>query len=128
MMDTALFLFGMKLYRQDKSIEFFDADFSNTITVNSPMFEKKTLYDCMCIINEALTLSGFSGELLEVGELKDISDFDMKQIVVRKKISCRFTSFSNALEAFNCLQKSTHMAWDSTDSQAITHGRFNVRF
>lgn len=128
MMDTALFLFGMKLYRQDKSIEFFDADFSNTITVNSPMFAQKTLYDCMCIINEALTLSGFSGELLEVGELKDIHDFDMQKIVVRKKISCRFNSFSQALEAFNCLQKATHMAWESSNAQAVTHGRFAVRF
>ena len=31
MMDTALFLFGMKLYRQEGSVEFYDADFANTL-------------------------------------------------------------------------------------------------
>ncbi len=38
MMDTALYLFGMKLYRQKNSIEFFDADFMNTIYVKSDDF------------------------------------------------------------------------------------------
>jgi len=95
MMDTALFLFGMKLHRQVGSIEFFDADFSNTITINSPYFVDKTLSDCNKVINETLRLSGFSGNLLEVGKLKDIDDFDLNQIVVRKglKISIRFNTF-----------------------------------
>lgn len=77
MMDTALFLFGMKLHRQIGSIEFYDADFSNTLIVKSAYFTDKTLADCKKVINEALRLSGFSGELLEVGSLKDIEDFDL---------------------------------------------------
>lgn len=121
MMDTALFLFGMKLYRQDKSIEFYDADFANTISVSSPMFNQRTLYDCMQIINEALTLTGFTGELLEVGKLRDIDDFDLNKIVVnqqrKQRLTLRFNSFSATLEAFNCLQKATHIAWDSTAEQ-----------
>ena len=67
MMDTALFLFGMKLHKQIGSIEFFDADFSNTIIVKSQYFTDKTLADCNKVINETLRLSGFTGELLEVG-------------------------------------------------------------
>jgi hypothetical protein len=35
MMQTPLFLFGMKLYRQEGHLEFFDADFCNTILVKS---------------------------------------------------------------------------------------------
>lgn len=31
MMDTALFLFGMKIHRHMFNIEFFDADFANTL-------------------------------------------------------------------------------------------------
>ena len=77
MMDTALFLFGMKLHRQIGSIEFFDADFSNTIIVKSQYFTDKTLADCNKVINETLRLNGFTGDLLEVGQLKDIEDFDL---------------------------------------------------
>lgn len=54
-MDTALYLFGMKLYNQVGSIEFYDADFSNTFFVKSTLFNDRTLYDCMQIINEALS-------------------------------------------------------------------------
>lgn len=43
MMDTALYLFGMKLYRQKESIEFFDADFLNIIYVKSDDFVDKSL-------------------------------------------------------------------------------------
>ena len=43
MMDTALYLFGMKLYRQKDCIEFFDADFMNTIYIKSEEFHGKTL-------------------------------------------------------------------------------------
>lgn len=77
MMDTALFLFGMKLHRQVGSIEFYDADFSNTITVTTNFFTDKTLSDCMKVLNETLILSGFTGDLLEVGSLKDLEDFDL---------------------------------------------------
>ncbi len=50
-------------------------------------------------------LSGFTDELLEIGILKDIEDFDLNQIVVRQglKINIRFTSFALALKAFKCL-------------------------
>lgn len=98
-MDTSLFLFGMKLHRQVGSIEFFDADFSNTLIVKSQYFTDKTLEDCNKIINEVLRISGFAGELLEVGKLRDIDDFDLNKIVVRKglKISVRFNTFSQAL-------------------------------
>lgn len=98
-MDTSLFLFGMKLHRQVGSIEFFDADFSNTLIVKSQYFTDKTLEDCNKIINEVLRISGFTGELLEVGKLRDIDDFDLNKIVVRKglKISVRFNTFSQAL-------------------------------
>jgi hypothetical protein len=54
MMDTALFLFGMKLHKQVGSTEFFDADFSNTITVQSSYFTDKTLSDCNKVINQVL--------------------------------------------------------------------------
>ena len=102
MMDTALFLFGLKLHKQVGSVEFFDADFSNTIIVKTPYFIDKTLEDCNKIINETLRLGGFTGELLEVGSLKDIEDFDLNKIIVRKglKISIRFNSFPLALQAF----------------------------
>ena len=52
--------------------------------------------DCNKVINETLRLSGFTGELLEVGQLRDIEDFDLNQIVVRKglKISVRFNTFT----------------------------------
>jgi hypothetical protein len=77
MMDTALFLFGMKLHNQQGSIEFYDADFCNTLTISSPYFVDKSLADCQKVINESLRLSGFSGSLLQVGTLKDIDDFDL---------------------------------------------------
>ena len=38
MMDTAMFLFGLKLHRQDDHVKFYDADFLNTIQVSSPLF------------------------------------------------------------------------------------------
>lgn len=43
MMSTPLFLFGMKLFRQQGFVEFFDADFCNTILVTSKAFTDKTL-------------------------------------------------------------------------------------
>ena len=77
MMDTALFLFGMKLHQQVGSVAFNDADFSNTLTVTSPYFISKTLQEVNNIVNEVLLLSGFTDELLEIGVLKDIENFDL---------------------------------------------------
>ena len=114
MMDTALFLFGMKLHRQEGSIEFFDADFSNTITVNSNYFNDRTLADCCFIINETLLNSGYSGKLMEVGQLKEIEDYNLNNIVVRKglKISLRLNSFPDALEAFYTLSQASYTSPD----------------
>lgn len=102
MMDTPLFLFGMKLHRQQGHLEFFDADFCNTIMVQSPSFAGLTLGECCKIINETLRKSGFGQEGLHVGKLKDIDDFDLSKIVVRDeyKISLRFNDFPQALNAF----------------------------
>lgn len=87
----------MKLYSQTGFISFFDADFCNTVTVASNSFTDKTLEDCLNIINEYLIKSGFSGELLTVGQLKGIGndEFDLKKIIVREefKISIRFNNF-----------------------------------
>jgi len=48
------------------------------------------------VLNETLRLSGFTGDLLEVGLLRDIEDFDLNQIIVRKglKVSVRFNTFT----------------------------------
>ena len=117
MMDTALFLFGMKLHRQDGSIEFFDADFSNTLTISNPSFIDKTLNDACMMINETLLNSGYSGKLMEIGQLKEIDDYNLKNIVVRKglKISLRMNSFPDALEAFYTL---SHARYISSDGQS----------
>jgi len=77
MMDTALFLFGMKLYRQHGSTQFLDADFCNSLVVRSTdFFDKELGYACN-IINEILINCGFSGNCLQVGKLKDINDFNL---------------------------------------------------
>ena len=52
LMNTPLFLFGMKLHQQKDHIKFFDADFCNTITVESNDFLDQTLGDCCNMINE----------------------------------------------------------------------------
>lgn len=106
-MDTALFLFGMKLHRQDGSVEFFDADFSNTLTVKSGAFEERTLGDCCKIINEVLESTGFVSKNMTVGALKGIDDFDLRNVLVRKEfdITLRFNTFSEAMKAFKCLNR-----------------------
>ena len=38
MMDSAMFLFGLKLHRQEGHVRFYDADFLNTMSVKSPLF------------------------------------------------------------------------------------------
>ena len=67
MMDTALFLFGMKLHRQEDNVKFYDTDFLNTLQVFSTIFYEKTLGDVCNIVNEALSNAGFTGGLFEVG-------------------------------------------------------------
>lgn len=105
MMQTPLFLFGMKLYRQNGHLEFFDADFCNTVLVKSEALVDLTLRDVCNIINEMLQKSGFEGELLKIGTLKDLEDFDLGKISVRRdyQISLRFNTFYDALKAFQCL-------------------------
>ncbi len=77
------------------SVEFYDADLANTLNIESPFFIGKTLQEVNTVINEALFLSGYLGELLEIGTLKGLEDFDLTRIIVRKglKVSLRFNSF-----------------------------------
>jgi hypothetical protein len=107
MINTPLFLFGMKLFHQTGHMEFFDADFCNTIMVRSDKLTDRTLREANLIINEMLIKAGFEGELLTIGKLKDLGsdDFDLGRILVRKdyQISLRFNSFQDSLQAFRCL-------------------------
>jgi hypothetical protein len=61
-----------------------------------------TLRDVSNIINEMLQKSGFEGELLKIGTLKGLEDFDLGKILVRKdyQISLRFNTFYDALHAY----------------------------
>ena len=59
MMDTALFLFGLKLHRQEGHVKFHDADFLNTLYIQSVLFEDQTLGDCCRLINEVLSNAGY---------------------------------------------------------------------
>ena len=95
MMNTPLFLFGMKLYGQREHIRFYDADFCNTITVESSEFAEKSLDQCCKLINEHLRKNRYEDEVLTVGRLKGIDNFDLGKILVREgfKISLRFNSF-----------------------------------
>ena len=87
MMNTPLFLFGMKLFRQTGHMEFFDADFCNTIVVKSSEIEEDMPLKEICsIINELLIKAGFTSNLLTIGKLKDL-DFDLTKIFVRKGYS-----------------------------------------
>lgn len=95
-MNTPLFLFGMKLFHQIGHMEFFDADFCNTVLVKSDQLVDKTLREANSIINEMLLKAGFEGNLLKLGKLKDLGDeFDLGKILIRKdyQISLRFNSF-----------------------------------
>jgi len=84
-------------------VKFYDADFLNTIQVSSPLFYEKTLGDVCKMINEALNNAGFSGNLFEVGQLREIDDFNLSQAMFGSnramKLSLRFNSFKDALEA-----------------------------
>lgn len=68
-MDTALFLFGMKLHRMSENINFFDADFANTLQIKCALFDNKTLENCCDLINHLL--KGQSQKIkFEIGTLK----------------------------------------------------------
>ena len=85
-------------------MEFFDADFCNTVMVSSEDMVDLSLKDACSVINETLIRGGFDDPLLEVGKLKDL-EFDLGKILVRKnfQVSLRFNSFSDALKGFKCL-------------------------
>ena len=82
MMDTALFLFGLKLHRQDGHVRFHDADFLNTLYIQSDLFEDQTLGDCCRLINEVLSSAGYAGNLFTIGQLKEIDDFNLGDAVI----------------------------------------------
>ena len=67
MMDHPLYLFGLKLYDMPHAVEFFDADFSNTLVVRSDGFEDMSLRECCSWLNSALSGGGFKGADLMVG-------------------------------------------------------------
>jgi hypothetical protein len=107
MMDHPLFLFGLKLYDMSGAVEFFDADFCNTLVIKSDLFDQVSLQECCQMLNQILLRNGFMSKLLEVGQLKDISeDFDLRNIVVRSdyKIQLRFSNFEEAKTAYHALQ------------------------
>lgn len=105
MMNTPLFLFGMKLYKQLGYMEFFDADFCTSLFIKCPLFDDKPLGEVCEIINEGLLKTGFEDQLLEIGVLKDIQDFDLSKIIVKKdfQVTVRFNSFDQALKAYQSL-------------------------
>jgi hypothetical protein len=107
MMDHPLFLFGLKLHGMEGAVEFFDADFCNTLVIKSDFFDGVTLSRVCEMLNQVLVGAGFQRDNLQVGKLKDISDdFDLDNIVVREdyKISLRFRNFEQALLAYRALK------------------------
>ena len=55
-----------------------------------------------------LQKTGFDGDLLKIGKLKDLGDeFDLGKILVRSgyQITLRFNNFDEALKAFKCLNR-----------------------
>ena len=142
MMDTALFLFGLKLHRQEDHIKFYDADFLNTIQISSTLFYDRTLGDCCNMVNEALNNFGFSGSLFEVGQLREIDDFKLSEAMVgrnhKMRISLRFNSFSEALEAHLVLSNARHIGATGASTHINSHffepaplyfdGKFSTKF
>ena len=60
------------------------------------------------MLNQILIRHGFLGKLLDVGQLKDISEeFDLNDILIRSeyKIQLRFEDFEEAKSAYHALQK-----------------------
>ena len=77
MMDHPLFLFGMKMHEQQDSVEFLDADFCNTLIIKSELFDEQSLQAVNLFLNGILVRKGFMRQVLEVGKLKDVGDFDL---------------------------------------------------
>ena len=103
MMDHPLFLFGLKLYDMPGAVEFFDADFCNTLVIKSDLFDKVPLKEVCSMLNQILLRNAYMSDLLEVGKLKDISEeFDLNNILVRQdyKIQIRFNTFEEAYAAY----------------------------
>ena len=142
MMDTAMFLFGLKLHRQEGHIKFYDADFLNSLHVSSQLFGERTLGDCCKMVNEALNNAGYKGKLFEVGQLKEIDDYKLSEAMVgsnkRMRISLRFNSFSEALEAHLALSNMRHTGLTGQASRINSHffepepvyfdGKFSTKF
>ena len=59
MMDHPLFLFGMKLHGMQGAVEFFDADFCNTLVIKSDLFDGVTLGRVSEMLNQILLFKGF---------------------------------------------------------------------
>ena len=141
-MDTALFLFGLKLHKQEGHVKFYDADFLNTIQISSPLFYDRTLGDCCNMINEALSNSGFTGDLFDVGQLREINDFNLREAMVgsnhRMRISLRFNSFEQALQAHLALRSFSHTSTTGQTTKINSHffepaplyfdGKFSTKF
>jgi hypothetical protein len=51
MMDEPMFLFGLKLFDMPGAVEFYDADFCNTLVIKSMFFEDMSLKQCCEMIN-----------------------------------------------------------------------------
>ena len=79
MMSTPLFLFGMKMYNMYGSIEFYDPDFCNTLSVRSYEFNHHNIAECMEMLNSVLQVK------FVTGNLKGLEDFDLRKINVSKK-------------------------------------------
>ena len=107
-----MFLFGLKLHRQEGHIKFYDADFLNSLHVSSQSFSERTLGDCCKIVNEALSTASYKGKLFEVGQLREIDDYKLSEAMVgsnkRMRISLRFNSFNDAMEAHLALANTIH--------------------
>ena len=67
MMDEPLFLFGMKLHDMPGSVEFYDADFCNTLVLKSDLFDGNSLSQVCTMVNQMLAKNGFIRKTLEVG-------------------------------------------------------------
>jgi len=123
-------------------VKFYDADFLNSLHVSSALFNERTLGDCCKLVNEALSEAGFTGKLFEVGQLREIDDFKLSDAMVgsnrRMRLSLRFNTFSDALEAHLALSGMTHTAFSGLASRINSHffepeplyfdGKFSTKF
>ena len=118
---SPVYKFGMKFYDQQKNIHFSDADFANTLSIQSEEFSNKRLVDACDIINTVLVNSGFTNDdLCIVGKLKALNDINLENVLVRPQtsISVRFHNFSEAKEAFYYLSQ----------SRSVGRNKFRVKF